>query len=251
MIHVVLPAYNEEAGLTRLLPAITTALDAAREPHRIVVVDDGSDDATADVAARHAGSTQVVKHPTNQGLGRTLRDGLAAALRDARDDDIIVTLDADDSHDPAIIPAMARSLRAGHDVVVASRFRPGSATHGLGLLRTTTSWGASLLMRATLPTPGVRDFTCGFRAYRASMLRRVIERNPDRFERLNGFECMVDLLMQLREANARFAEVPMILRYDRKQSASRMRVWRTIGRTLALIAAERRRIGGRRRGPLA
>src|SRR5205814_794905 len=123
-------------------------------------------------------------------------------------------------------------------VIIGSRYQSGSATLGVGLLRTATSWGASLLMRLALPTEGVRDFTCGFRAYRAAALRTAVQRNPGAFQRLNGFECMVDLLLQLRRLRARFGEVPMVLRYDRKQSASRMRVWRTITDTLALIAKE-------------
>ena len=242
MIKVVLPAYNEEAGLARLLPSIVRVLSPGPEPYRIVVVDDGSDDRTAEVSAA-VGAVSLIRHTTNQGLGQTLRDGLSAALAGESDEGVIVTLDADDSHDPALIPSMAAKIRDGCDVVIASRYQPGSITRGVGPLRTVTSWGASMLMRVALPTPGVRDFTCGFRAYRASMLRRAIGQNPARFARLNGFECMVDLLLQLRRLGARFAEVPMVLRYDRKESASRMRVWRTIADTLALILRERRASG--------
>ncbi len=243
MIHVVLPAYNEEAGLARLLPAMARALEPRAEAYRVIVVDDGSTDRTAEVVRSQRQPIHLIVHRTNQGLGATIRDGLAAALDSAADEDVIVTLDADDSHDPMLIPPMAEKVRQEYDVVVASRYRPGSASHGVSALRTATSWGASLLMRCTLPTPGIRDFTCGFRAYRTRIIRDVVARNPDRFERLSGFECMVDLLLQLRRADARFAEVPMILRYDRKESVSRMRVWRTIGSTLSLIARERLRIG--------
>jgi len=239
MIHIVLPAYNEQAGLAPLLPAIARSLDALREEYRIIVVDDGSDDRTAEIATAHGPSLRLIRHPSNQGLGPTLRDGLSAALAEAVADDVIVTLDADDSHDPALIPSMARKIHDGCDVVIASRYQAGSGARGVGLVRTATSWGASMLIRIALPTPGVRDFTCGFRAYRAAVLGRAIQRDPERFARLNGFECMLDLLLQLRRMNAKFAEVPMILRYDRKQSASRMHVWRTIADTLALVAKER------------
>jgi dolichol-phosphate mannosyltransferase len=238
MIHIVLPAYNEETGLSRLLPAIDAALAGSPEPHRIIVVDDGSDDGTARVAGDFGSSVRLIRHSSNRGLGQTLRDGLSAALAQAADDQVIVTLDADDSHDPAVIPSMVRKIRDGCDVVIASRFQPGSTTRGVGALRTTTSWGASALMRVALPTPGVRDFTCGFRAYRAGVLRDAIRIDPERFARMSGFECMVDVLLQLRRRGATFAEVPMVLRYDRKESASRMRVWRTIADTLRLIARE-------------
>ena len=238
MIHVVLPSYNEEHGLAQLLPAIETAL--ASEPHRVIVVDDGSSDGTAAVARAHA-NTELVSHAVNQGLGPTLRDGIAAALAGAADTDVVVTLDADDSHDPVLMPAMVRKIQDGSDVVVASRFRPGSVTNGVPALRRLTSWGASVLLRATLPTPGIRDFTCGFRAYRASALREALRRDAGRFEQVSGFECMLYLLLQMRRTGASFGEVPMILRYDKKRSASRMRVWRTIRSTLGVIARERLR----------
>ncbi|HYM25759.1 MAG TPA: glycosyltransferase family 2 protein [Vicinamibacterales bacterium] len=237
MIFVVLPSYNEEHGLARLLPAIDASLP---HPHRVIVVDDGSIDRTAEIARAHGPEVKLIAHSVNQGLGPTLRDGLKAALASAADDDVVMTLDADNSHDPSLMPHMLARIAAGCDVVVASRFRPGAETRGVPPFRRLTSWGASMLLRTTLSIPGIRDFTCGFRAYRASALREALRRDAGRFEEVTGFECMLYLLLQLRSMRPalKFCEVPMILRYDRKRSVSRMRVWRTIRSTLATIIRE-------------
>src|SRR5438132_836794 len=93
---------------------------------------------------------------------------------------------------------------------------------------------ASFFFRAVFPTRGVRDFTCGYRAYRASILRRVSSEYGDALFEFDGFQCMADLLLKLRAAGARFYEVPLVLRYDLKQGQSKMRVLRTVRQTLQL-----------------
>jgi dolichol-phosphate mannosyltransferase len=91
-----------------------------------------------------------------------------------------------------------------------------------------------------LPIPGVRDYTCGFRAYRASVLGASIEHYGDRFVTEKGFSCMVDVLLKLRRlringARIVMGEAPMVLRYDLKGGVSKMRVLRTIRQTLSLV----------------
>ena len=93
------------------------------------------------------------------------------------------------------------------------------------LHRKVLSVAASALFRVLFPTPGVRDFTCGYRAYRASVLKRAMDRYGDSLFEFDGFQCMVDLLLKLRKIGARFAEVPVVLRYDLKQGlAARRRI---------------------------
>jgi len=89
----------------------------------------------------------------------------------------------------------------------------------------------------------VRDFTCGYRAYRAALLARARERYGERFIAAAGFQVQCDVLLKLRALSPRprFAEVPFVLRYDRKPGASKMRVARTALATLLLLA--KRRVG--------
>lgn len=243
-VWIVLPAYDEAPALESLLPAIDGALRAAGIEYRAVVVDDGSSDGTRQVAVAAAAElpVEVVVHDRNLGLGATLRDGLLTALEGAGPDDVVVTMDADDTHSPALIAPMVERIRAGADVVVASRFRSGSRVHGVPRLRRVMSRLASWLFRVVLPIPGVRDFTSGFRAYRAGALQEVVGEHGAAFFDQPGFQCMVDVLLRLRGRGLSFGEVPMVLRYDRKEGASKMRVWSTAGATLRLMI--RRRVAG-------
>lgn len=240
--HVVLPAYNEEAAIGRVLDRIDETLRAAGIGHEIIVVDDGSRDGTARAVEERAarGTVRLERHATNLGLGPTLRDGLLAAARAAADGDVVVTLDADDTQPPELIPAMMERIAAGADVVIASRYEDGARTLGVPWHRRALSRAGSLLFRMALPIPGVRDFTCGYRAYRASVLKAAIQAYGDRFVDQQGFQSMVDVLLKLRGRGLTFAEVPLVLRYDVKHGASKMNVASTIVRTLMLVLRRRR-----------
>jgi len=245
MVIVTLPAYNEAATLPRLLVAIREAMEESQIAYRVIVVDDGSTDGTAKAARDTAAlgiPLSVVSHETNRGLGEGIRTGLVQALADATDKDIIVTMDSDNTHGPGLIVRMVRNIREGNDVVIASRYRPGARIKGVPGYRRVLSRVASILFRVVFPTPNVRDYTSGYRAYRAGILRKAFETYGQEFVAQSGFSCMVDILLKLRRLDAIISEVPMVLRYDLKEGVSKMLVVRTTLDTLALMV--RRRISG-------
>jgi dolichol-phosphate mannosyltransferase len=237
VVHVVLPVYNEAPRIERLLNHVDEALGEADIPYRVILVDDGSRDATRDIVRECAARMPIrlMEHEVNLGLGATIRDGLVAAAESAGDRDIIVTMDADDTHAPGLILRMVRMISEGHDVVIASRYRSGSRTVGVPLFRQALSYCGSWLFRIVFPTRGVRDFTCGYRAYRAAVVRDALARYGESFLDQDGFQCMVDILLKLRRMNLIFGEVPFILRYDWKEGGSKMNVSRTVRDTLGLL----------------
>lgn len=242
-ITLVLPAFNEEAALPELLETTDRAMRAAAVAYRVLVVDDGSTDGTAREALRMGRTLPVtlVRHDVNRGLGAALRTGLLSAIRDS---DVIVTMDADNSHDPALIPSLLADLSSGADVVIASRFRRGAVATGIPLHRRVLSVGASLAMRACCGVPGVRDYSSGYRAYSAPGIRRTIARFGDReFIRQSGFACMVELLLKMTAAGCRVTEHPIVLRYGDKRSASKMRVLRTVRGYVEVVRCHRARSG--------
>lgn len=241
MIVVVLPAYNEAEAIGPLLKRITRIVSQRRLPISVVLVDDGSTDGTPDRARLHTEiDIRVVTHPSNRGLGEAIKTGLVTALEIAREDDIVVTMDADDSHSPGLIPRMVDRLEEGCDVVIASRYLPESRVVGLSSHREFMSRAASWLFRVVCPIRGVRDYTCGYRAYRAAVLREAFQRWGNRFIDQPGFSCEVDVLLKLSLMRLVFAEVPLVLRYDRKPGASKMNVRKTIAHTLRLLLRRRR-----------
>jgi dolichol-phosphate mannosyltransferase len=176
-----------------------------------------------------------VRHVKNRGLGETIRDALSVSAGLAAPDDVIVTMDADNTHSPTLIPAMVRAIQNGSDVVIASRYRHGSRVVGLALSRHLMSYGARFLFQLAFPLKGVRDYTCGFRAYRASLLKDAFARYGNTFVQERGFSAMAEILLKLRALRPRFSEVPMVLRYDFKSGDSEMRVGATVMKTLRMI----------------
>ena len=247
MIFVVLPAYNEAEALPRLLRRIaSTSRTHFGSGLRVILADDGSADGTPELARQVAAAEslclEVVSHVVNQGLGAAIKTGLTTALARSNDhDDVIVTMDADDTHLPGLIPRMVQMIEEGNDLVIASRFQPGARMLGIPRYRQLLSTGLSWLFRVVYPIPGARDYSCGYRAYRAGLLREGFERFGDTLFAERGFACMVDILIKLHLVGAIVNEVPMILRYDRKPGATKMPVKKTIVQTFRLLG--RRRLG--------
>ena len=239
MILIVLPAYNEAAGLPALLRSIRQVMDEGRLAYKVVVVDDGSSDGTWDAITANVAEMPIVpvRHEVNRGLAEALRSGLQVAVGQAGPDDVIVTMDADNTHAPGLVMRMLGLIREGHDVVIGSRYVSGARVVGVPFHRRVLSGGASLLMRTVFPIEGVRDYTCGFRAYRASILQAAFARYSERLISQKGFSCMVDILLKLRtlEPDPIMGEVPLVLRYDLKHGMSKMRAARTIVDTLVLM----------------
>jgi dolichol-phosphate mannosyltransferase len=239
MAHVVLPAYNEADSL----PSLLGRLAAAARTERLVVwvVDDGSNDSTAEIANRGVAGLDVrlVQHPENLGLGQAVQSGISAVLASAQPSDYVVIMDADDTHDPALIADLHRAVDAGADVVISSRFVEGGDDSTAPGYRRLLSRGAAAVFRRALGLPDVHDFTSGFRAYRVELLARVSKHWGERLVEEQGFACMVELLLKLRHCNPVIREVPLVLQYDRKRGASKLRLRRTIGQYLTLLARDR------------
>ena len=245
--YVVLPAYNEEENLPLLFENLETALSAlSRRGHEraYVVVDDGSTDATPQILRELETRLPmtVITHDPNQGLGITIRDGLRRASELAEDDYIIIAMDADNTHPAGLMIRMTQEIMAGNDIVIASRYRPGARVVGLSWIRRLMSTGARILFQVVFPIKGVRDYTCGYRAYRGRILKQAFGHYGDAFVEYAGFQSMADILLKISRLNAIINEVPMILRYDLKGGASKMRVGRTVLNTLLLMM--KRRFGG-------
>ena len=240
-VFLALPAYNEQEALPELLERIGEAFADNGLPYEVIVVDDGSSDDTAKIAAQMSFQMpiHVVQHEQNQGLGPTLRDGLREAVDRAGERDIILVMDADNTHPPGLIQRMVRMIHEGCDVVIASRFERGGCAIGVPIERHFLSLGARALFTVLFPTRGVRDYTSGFRAYRASVIRQGFADYGDDFVSETGFSCMADVLLKLRKQGALFGEAPLRLRYDRKGGVSKMRVFHTIWLTLKMLCRHR------------
>lgn len=240
-IWIVLPALNEATNIPPILESIRETAGSSGLDCRLILVDDGSVDSTIQVARSSAGNLPLllIENVTNRGLAVTFRRGMIAAAQQAADDDVIVCMDADNSHLPNQIPQMLAVIESGKDVVVASRYRPGTVVKGVPRIRRLMSTSMSILFRLIYPVPGIRDYSCGYRAYRAAFFKLALRERGEALFAEVGFACMVGILLHLHKLGARFGEVPLVLRYDRKIGESKMKVGRTVLRTLAVLFRER------------
>jgi dolichol-phosphate mannosyltransferase len=244
-IWFVLPAYNEEKSIQPLFDSIVTTMTVENKEYGILVVNDGSTDGTERVLRGYEKTLPlvIVNNDGNKGLAETIRRGLFEVSQIADPNDMVCTMDADNTHPVGLVPRMERLIEEGNDIVIASRYREGSHIRGLTMFRRFLSFVASCLFRVVFPTPGVRDYTCGFRVARVSAYKTLITKYGEGFVTERGFSCMVEILLKFRACDQFvFTEVPMVLRYDQKVGQSKMRVFRTIFDTLKLLI--RRRLFG-------
>ena len=210
---VVVPTYDERENVGPLLAAVRASAPAAD----VLVVDDNSPDGTGDAVeevAADLGQIKLLRRPGKQGLGSAYRTGFAHALDEGYE--VIVSMDVDFSHDPAVLPELLRLLDAGADAVIGSRYVPGGDTVDWPWHRRLLSrWGnryTSLVLGLQ-----VRDCTSGYRAYRAEALA-AIEPGTTGAE---GYAFLTELVRRLVGRGFRVMETPIVFR-DRRHGSSKM-----------------------------
>jgi glycosyltransferase involved in cell wall biosynthesis len=199
---LIIPAYNEEPTLGRVLDEIERSALGVE----VVVVDAGSRDATSAVAARHRAT--VVRHPINLGYGAALQTGYKFALRNGAAS--LVQMDADGQHDPAGVAALLEPIRRDElDLVIGSRFL-GDTGYRMGLVR---NLGRQFFRALARPFGvAISDPTSGFQA----MNRRVLEEYARDFFPSDYPD--VDVLLVARRRGLRIGERAVRMRAGERAS---------------------------------
>lgn len=209
---VIVPTYDERENLPLLAPALLAIPDV-----RLLIVDDGSRDGTAQaadaLAASHADRVAVIHRTGTRGLGRSYVDAMIAAL--GTDADVICQMDGDLSHLPSDLP---RLLDASRDagLVVGSRYVPGGRVVNWPARRLALSVFANRYVGA-ITRLGVRDATSGFRCWR----RETLERIPLAAIHSDGYAFQVEMTWHARRAGSRIAEVPITF-VERRRGRSKL-----------------------------
>jgi dolichol-phosphate mannosyltransferase len=237
VIRFVIPAYNEAENIPNLMADLGPR---ARElGARIIFVDDGSTDGTAEVIEAHRDGLHlaVVRHQVNRGLGTAINSGLRAALGESQDGDAIVTLEADNTSDLDDLPAMLGKFNQGADVVLASVYAPGGRIVGVAPWRLAASRAVSNSFRYVGGLKEIHTLSSLYRVYRAGTLRRAAETYGWLLVREPGFAANVELVLKLYNAGATVAEVPTVNDWSRRLGVSKMNLKPTVMAYGRLMAA--------------
>ena len=189
-VSVILPVVNEAENLRTLIPRLSALLDRERLTHEIVVIDGPSTDGTSETA-RALGARVVAER--RRGYAGAMETGIAEARGD-----YILTLDADQSHDPDFVMKMWRA-RTRADIVVASRYALGGVAYS-DFVRRSTSWLLNLVLRRMLSMP-VRDISSGYRLYRREALANLKLTSTN-------FEVQEEILVKAYASGFSVVEVP-------------------------------------------
>jgi dolichol-phosphate mannosyltransferase len=212
-VLVVIPTFNERNNITDLLRQLRHYLPFAE----LVVIDDNSPDGTADVVRRHMESDRgigLVSRPKKLGVGSAHKDALTLAIE--RNEEILVTLDADQSHQPKDVMRLLAAL-SDHDVVVGSRFMPEGGLKDWTLPRQILTKLGHLMTKLVL---GISyDATGALRAYRVESVKSHLS-----LVKLNdGYSWFYESLAVLSRRGVRITEVPIVLT-ARAYGSSKMRL---------------------------
>ena len=243
-IFYIFPCYNESLNLNKILRDLKNFYKSKNIPVKIIIVDDGSKDNSVKIINnfKHQNSQKnisikIIKHKKNMGLGKALKTGFEYCFLKGKKDDVIVTMDTDNSHTVSLSYKMVEKIfYEKNDILIASRYQLNSKMKGLNYLRILLSYIAAFLYKVFFPIKNVKDYTSGFRAFRLGIIKNAWKKNKFFFSE-EGFSASADIILKLYTYRNKinFLEVPINLRYDLKKGDSKMKIFKTIYLNLALI----------------
>jgi len=235
MLYILLPAYNEEKNIFKILKRINK-IKKKISPFKIILIDDCSKDNTKKLIKKKYNFSLIYKrHKKNKGLSLTLETGFKLISNKAKKNDIVVTLDSDNTHPVEKIVEMTQKISDSCDVVIASRFQKGSKVRGVSFFRNLMSLGAKLLFKIFYSYKNLNDYTCNFRAYKFYLIKNLLKDNN--FFKNEDFNIAAKIIIFLitKYNFIRIKEIPFDLGYDLKIGKSKMNITKTILLTFKLI----------------
>jgi len=214
-LSIVIPAYNEEEGVGQVIDQILAAMKQVDLPHEIIVVDDGSQDRTAEIVADKP--VKLLRHGTNRGYGAALKTGIAASAYQH-----VAIVDADGTYEPADLVKLVQSM-AGSDMVVGARTGKGAR---IPLLRRPAKWFLTRLANYLTETK-IPDLNSGFRIFDKEVAERFFPILP------SSFSFTTTLTMAMLTSGYSVAFVPT--HYGKRKGKSKIRPVRDTVNFLSLV----------------
>ena len=169
---------------------------------------------------------KVVDHSQNLGLAEALKTGFKAVIEEIEDDDYVVFMDSDNTHNPRYIPLMINAAKK-FDLVIGSRYVKNGKQINVPYIRIFMSKAINYLIKLLLKAK-VKDFTSGYRCFRASTIKTLYKTFGDHLIVSQGFEASFEVLLKALTCNFKVGEIPIVLDYGLKNGKSKMRLIPTI-----------------------
>jgi glycosyltransferase involved in cell wall biosynthesis len=223
MIYVCIPSHNEAATIGLLLWKIRQVFAGFPREYQLLVLDDGSTDATGEVLEPYARvrPLTLVQHAERRGYAASVQKLLRTAieLTDRPKRDAAILMHADFTHNPQVIPDLVRRIESGADLVVAEGKLEGEPSRPQRMLRRY----APQLLRGIVSVPGVRDLVSGFAIIRLVALRNAMRSHGNGFLVTDGWAANAELYWRTGRYARRVEAVTSVERHDLRQRPSRVR----------------------------
>jgi glycosyltransferase involved in cell wall biosynthesis len=236
MIYVCIPSYNEAPTIGLLLWKIRQVFAGFPREYQLLVLDDASDDATAEVLERYTRvlPLTVIRHQERRGYASTIEELLRLAVdrTDRPKRDAAILMHADFAHGPSFIPDLVRRIESGADIVVAQSTLEGEPSRTRRLVRRL----APMLVRGLVRVPGVSDVVSGFSIFRLITLRNAFRNQPAPVLVSQGWAANAELYDRTARHARRVETINAVERRDLRQRPSRINSWDA---TLLMLRARR------------
>jgi glycosyltransferase involved in cell wall biosynthesis len=225
MIYVCIPSYNEAPTIGLLLWRIRQVFAGFQREYQLLVLDDGSSDATAEVLERYTRvlPLSVIRHQQRGGYADSVEELLRQAVErtDRPKRDCAILMHADFAHSPQFIPDLVRRIESGADIVIAQSTLQGEPSRVRRWVRRL----APYLLRGTVSVPGVTDVVSGFAVFRLVTLRNAFRGAPGRLLSTEGWAANAELYGRTVRHARRVETIPAVERRDLRQRPSRVNSW--------------------------
>jgi len=243
MIKIIFCCLNEEESLKKLLLNLGHEMDLIKRDFEIIICLDGTTDNSLAAIAEFQQFYKIITLPqiNQRGLGLAYKRLFLEIIKTAADDDLVISLDADNTHNPQQIPEMLEHFEKNSlDFMVASRFCGNSVMGDFPLYRQLISKSTSILLQTIFAAKKIsgeklQDYTSGYRIYRTKKLKELFAKEGNDFISEPEFTYTCELLIKLSRINSRLDEIALSYDYGNKIGKSKLRIMRNFWRLIIML----------------
>jgi len=227
MIYILIPIYNEEDNIENLANNLHN-LNLAQEIY-FVFSDDGSKDNSIALLNKYFKNDKfhVISDGINYGPGHAFNIGIQLILKHSTSaNDIVITLESDNTGDYSLIPIMVANNNLGYDLILASVYAQGGGFQKTSFFRKLISFLANMFFRAVFDIK-VLTLSSFYRCYDINLLKRLESKYSEHIIEETGFICMLEILLKAIKVDAKVLELPMQLKSDNRNGKSKMKIFKT------------------------